>query len=194
MSDVSIALIAGLGNPGKSYAKTRHNVGFWFLEQLQRQFQIKFSLEKKFKAETGQLRFENRLVRVIAPSTYMNLSGQSIAPMVSFYRIDPAQLLVVHDELDLEPGMVRLKVGGGHGGHNGLRDICSRIGSSDFTRIRIGIGHPGPERDVSGYVLNRPPLTDRSRIEEAIDRALKVMPEVLSGDIQIAMKTLHTDS
>jgi PTH1 family peptidyl-tRNA hydrolase len=194
VTSTNIALIAGLGNPGKSYRETRHNVGFWLLERLRREFQINFSPEKKFKAETGQLNFNNRQVRVIAPSTFMNLSGQSIASMLSFYRIDPSQLLVIHDDLDLEPGSVRLKLGGGHGGHNGLRDICSRLGVSTFPRIRIGIGHPGANRDVSSYVLKRPSVADRSRIENAVERALNVMPEILWGDFQAAMNTLHTDN
>ena len=191
MNQTAIALIAGLGNPGKQYIETRHNVGFWFIERLQRQFQIHFNLEKKFKAETGTFLFDGRQIRVIVPNTFMNLSGQSVAPMSSFYRIATPNLLVIHDELDLPPGTVRVKVGGGHGGHNGLRDISSRIGSSEFVRLRIGIGHPGSARDVSNYVLKRPNRDDQTKIEDSITRAIGVLPDLLAGDFQKAMNSLH---
>ncbi len=194
MKESGIALIAGLGNPGDQYTATRHNVGFWFIEQLQREFQINFSLEKKFKAEIGHFIHNGNTIRVIAPNTFMNLSGESIAPMASFYRIEPANILVVHDELDLSPGSLRLKVGGGHGGHNGLRDIVSKLGTPDFLRLRIGIGHPGPNRDVSGYVLKRPLVSEQNTIESAIQRAINNLPDILSGDYQKAMNQLHTES
>ncbi len=193
MNQTGIALIAGLGNPGKQYIETRHNVGFWFIERLQRQYQIHFNLEKKFKAETGSFLFNGRQIRVIVPNTFMNLSGQSVAPMASFYRISTPSLLVVHDELDLPAGTVRIKVGGGHGGHNGVRDISSRIGSSDFVRLRIGIGHPGSERDVSNYVLKRPNRDDQAKIEDSIDRAIDIFPDLLAGDLQKAMNSLHAN-
>jgi PTH1 family peptidyl-tRNA hydrolase len=191
VNQTAIALIAGLGNPGKQYIETRHNVGFWFIERLQRQYQIHFSLEKKFKAETGTLLLDGRQIRVIVSNTFMNLSGQSVAPMASFYRIATPNLLVIHDELDLPAGTVRIKVGGGHGGHNGLRDISSRIGSSDFVRLRIGIGHPGSAQDVSGYVLKRPNRDDKAKIEDSIDRAIGIFPDLITGDIQKAMNSLH---
>ena len=193
MNQTDIALIAGLGNPGKQYIETRHNVGFWFVERLQRQFQIQFNLEKKFKAETGTFLFDGRHIRVIVPNTFMNLSGQSVAPMASFYRIPAQSLLVVHDELDLPAGTIRIKVGGGHGGHNGLRDISSRIGSSDFLRLRIGIGHPGTTKDVSSYVLKRPNRDDQAKIEDSIDLAIGVFPDLLSGNLQKAMNSLHSE-
>ena len=192
MSDNNIALIAGLGNPGNRYTETRHNVGFWFIERMQSTYSISFRQENKFKAETGHFTFDNRAVRVIAPETFMNLSGQSVAPMASFYRIEPAQILVVHDELDLQPGTIKLKVGGGHGGHNGLRDIASRLGSTNFIRLRIGIGHPGDSKRVSGYVLKRPTLTEQKLIEHSIDRAIEHLPDILSGDYQKVMNQLHT--
>ncbi len=194
MKPTGIALIAGLGNPGSQYAATRHNVGFWFMDRLQLRYPINFSSNKKFKAKTGEFRHQNEVVRAVAPSTFMNLSGESIAPMASFYRIEPEQILVIHDDLDFDPGVVRFKAGGGHGCHNGLRNIADRLGSGNFPRIRIGIGHPGIHRDVSNYVLTRPPLAEVRKIEDAIDRAVAVMPEVLAGNYQQAMNTLHRDS
>ena len=192
MNQPGIALIAGLGNPGNNYIATRHNVGFWFIERLQRDYSVNFGYEKKFKAETGRFDCNGRNVRIVVPNTYMNLSGQSVAPMAAFYRIDPSQLLVIHDELDLPPGRVRLKTGGGHGGHNGLRDITSRLGSANFLRMRIGIGHPGSNEDVSGFVLRKPPLSEQKLIEDAIDRTIDVLPDVISGDYQAAMLKLHS--
>lgn len=194
MSQTGIALIAGLGNPGNEYTITRHNVGFWFIERLQKEFHINFSLEKKFKAEVARFSYGDQQIRVVVPNTFMNLSGQSIAPLASFYRIEPHRILVVHDELDLPPGLARLKIGGGHGGHNGLRDIVSRLGSSDFLRLRIGIGHPGTGKDVSGYVLKRPMLTEQQAIESAIDETIRVLPDIFQGNYNKAMTALHTDT
>ena len=199
MEQAGIALIAGLGNPGNRYAATRHNVGFWLLERLQRTYPITFATEKKFKAQTGRFECNGRHVRIIAPDIFMNLSGQSIAPMASFYRIAPAQILVIHDELDLPPGSARLKIGGGHGGHNGLRDLVSKLGASDFLRMRIGIGHPGinlpgVNQDVSGYVLNKPPSSEQTLIEDAIDKAIGVLPDVVCGNYQKAMNQLHSEA
>ena len=189
-----ISLIAGLGNPGSQYTTTRHNVGFWFIEKLQKEYNIHFNFEKKFKAETGVFTYQGRNIRVVVPNTFMNLSGQSIAPLASFYRIDPEKILVVHDELDLAPGVARLKIGGGHGGHNGLRDIVSRLGSKEFLRLRIGIGHPGSAKAVSGYVLKKPTITEQRLIEQSLDEAIGVSSLILDGDYPIAMNKLHTES
>lgn len=203
MKQTGIALIAGLGNTGNQYSATRHNVGFWFLQHLQRQYPIQFTIEKKFKAETDLFTCNGRQVRLIAPRTFMNISGQSVAPMASFYRIEPPQILVIHDELDLQPGIARLKIGGGHGGHNGLRDIAAKLGSTDFLRIRIGIGHPntnentnkaGVNQDVSGYVLQKPRLNEQKLIEKAIDKAIRVLPDIVCGDYQKAMNALHGEA
>ena len=207
MEQAGIALIAGLGNPGNQYSATRHNVGFWFLQRLQHQYQLALTVEKKFKAETTLFECNGQRVRLIAPRTFMNLSGQSIAPMASFYRIKPAQILVIHDELDLPVGRVRLKSGGGHGGHNGLRDIIAKLGRADFLRMRIGIGHPntnetntnenvkaGTNHDVAGYVLQKPRLNEQKLIESAIDKAIGVLPDVVCGNLQKAMNTLHGDT
>ena len=192
MSDQSISLIAGLGNPGSQYAGTRHNAGFWFLGELQKKYSFSLSSEKKYKAETGHFNFQGRTVRVVAPATFMNLSGESVAPLANFYRIPAQQILVIHDELDMPPGTVKLKKGGGHGGHNGLRDISSKMGTLDFQRMRIGIGHPGNAKMVSGYVLKKPSEDDRYSILQAIDRGIDVMDQVLSGDFAAAMLKLHT--
>ena len=187
-----IALIAGLGNPGSRYAATRHNVGVHFIERLQVSLGFCLTGEKRFKAGVGSAHFDGRMVRIMVPATFMNLSGQAVAPVAAFYRIPARQILVIHDELDLVPGDVRLKVGGGHGGHNGLRDIVSRLGSSDFIRLRIGIGHPGTGRDVSGYVLNAPDANDRGLMEQAMARALEVLDEVVAGNFDAAMTRLHS--
>ncbi len=194
MAESGIALIVGLGNPGNRYAANRHNAGFHFLERLQflRGFQL--ANEKRFKAEVGGVVINSSTVRVMAPDTLMNLSGRAVAPMAAFYRIAPEQILVVHDELDLAPGCARLKMSGGHGGHNGLRDIIAALGSRDFLRLRIGIGHPGPNRDVSAYVLSRPNTHDKMLIEQAIERALEVLDEVVAGNIDAAMSRLHGKS
>ena len=164
------------------------------MERLQSGYQITFSTEKKFKAKTGQFRHRNEVVRAVTPCTFMNLSGESIASMASFYRIVPEQVLVIHDEVDFDPGVVRFKTGGGHGGHNGLRNIIARLGCGNFPRIRIGIGHPGSHRDVSNFVLTKPSLDEIRKIEDAIDRAIAAMPDILSGNYQQAMNTLHRNS
>jgi PTH1 family peptidyl-tRNA hydrolase len=192
MAQSGIALIAGLGNPGSQYAASRHNVGFWFIERLQHLKGFRLAGEKRFKSEVGSIDINGRMVRIMVPNTFMNLSGQALAPLASFYRIQPEQILVIHDELDLAPGTARLKVSGGHGGHNGLRDIVSRLGSQDFVRLRLGIGHPGPNRDVSSYVLGRPDAHDRILIEKAVDSSLEVLDDVVVGNLDKAMTKLHT--
>ena len=189
-----IALIAGLGNPGERYAATRHNAGFRFIERLQSSRGFPLAHEKRFKAECGSVTVNGTRVRVMAPDTLMNLSGQAVAPLSAFYRIPPEQILVVHDELDLAPGDARLKMSGGHGGHNGLRDIIARLGSRDFLRLRIGIGHPGPNRDVSAYVLSKPEAHDQPLIEKAMENSLEVLDLVIAGNFNAAMTQLHTES
>ncbi len=188
-----IALIAGLGNPGKRYAATRHNAGFQFIERLQHQAGFRLAGEKRFRAEVGGVVLNGRRVRVMAPDTFMNLSGQAVASLAAFYRIPPEQILVVHDDLDLAPGCARLKLSGGHGGHNGLRDIVKRLGSGDFPRLRLGIGHPGARRgrDVSAFVLAPPRADELLQMEEAMARALEVLDQVVVGDFAGAMNRLH---
>jgi PTH1 family peptidyl-tRNA hydrolase len=184
-----IDLIVGLGNPGSQYARTRHNVGFWLLDQLAASG-ADLRVESKFQAEVGTLKFGGRRVALLKPTTYMNLSGQAVGAYARYYKIQPAAILVVHDELDLAPGTVRLKRGGGHGGHNGLRDITAQIGA-EFLRLRLGIGHPGSADKVVEYVLGNPPTDDRLAIEDAIGRGLLVMPEIVAGQTDKIMNQLN---
>lgn len=188
-----IALIVGLGNPGKEYEATRHNAGFWFVDAIARQQQVSFKLEKKFHGHVARFKQAGQDVWLLKPETFMNLSGQAIQAVCQFYKIPLDQILVAHDELDLEPGVARLKKGGGHGGHNGLRDTMSRLGK-DFYRLRLGIGHPGHKEKVTGHVLNKVSSDDERAIEQAIDETLRVLPEIIGGDIAKAMNTLHTNT
>ena len=188
----SINLIVGLGNPGNEYVDTRHNAGFWFLDELAKSYQASFKVDKKFFGEVTRINIKGNDVWLLKPATFMNLSGQSLQALAQFYKIKSDQILVVHDELDLEPLTARLKKGGGHGGHNGLRDISSRMGK-DFWRLRLGIGHPGDRNKVTGYVLNKPSKDDRISIERAIDNALGVIDDIVAGDMQKAMNSLHSN-
>ncbi len=187
-----IRLIVGLGNPGADYVNTRHNAGFWFVDSLASQFSQNFRFEKRFNAEETRIRNNGDDFYLLKPLTFMNRSGQSVAAMIRYYKLKPAQILVVHDELDLEPGDNRLKLGGGHGGHNGLRDIIAHLGERDFFRLRVGIGHPGDRNQVVNYVLHKPSLPDLDAIEAASQRTLEVMPLVFEGRIDKAMQALHT--
>jgi PTH1 family peptidyl-tRNA hydrolase len=184
-----ISRIVGLGNPGAQYVRTRHNVGFWLLDQLA-DSSTGLRVEPKFQAELGQLSLGGRKLTVLKPTTYMNLSGQAVGAYARYFRLDPAAILVVHDELDLPPGTVRLKRGGGHGGHNGLRDITSQLGS-EFLRMRIGIGHPGSADKVVDYVLGNPSVDDRIEIEQAIARGIEVLPAIVTGQADKIMNQLN---
>ena len=184
-----IDLIVGLGNPGSQYARTRHNVGFWLLDRLA-ETGADLRTEPKFQAELGHLRIGGRRVALLKPTTFMNLSGQAVGAYARYYKIQPAAILVVHDELDLAPGTVRLKRDGGHGGHNGLRDIAAQIGTG-FLRLRLGIGHPGSADKVVEYVLGNPPTDDRLAIEDAIGRGLDVLPEIVAGQTDKIMNQLN---
>lgn len=190
---MAIQLIAGLGNPGRDYEDTRHNAGAWFVEELARQSGVSLSAEARFNGRTARVRIGSSEVRLLIPSTFMNLSGQSVGAMANFFKIPLDELLIAHDELDIEPGSARLKTGGGIGGHNGLRDIIKSLGNQkDFHRLRIGIGHPGHASKVTGYVLSKPGSDDRERIEASIDEALRVLPDVIAGDMAKAMNRLHS--
>lgn len=188
---VQFQLVAGLGNPGPDYARTRHNAGFWFVDELARVLGASFSLDKRYHAAIAQATVEGRRVHLVKPMNFMNNSGQGLAAVAKFYKIDPARILVAHDELDLDPGMIRVKRGGGHGGHNGLRDIVPRLGSSDFWRLRVGIGHPGHKNAVSGYVLKRPSADDQRFIEDAIDVAIRESSALIDGDVNVATKAIN---
>ena len=186
-----ISLIVGLGNPGEKYRATRHNAGCWLMARLLQRYGGELRPENRFKGEAGTVVIDEQQVRLLVPGTFMNLSGESVAPFAGYFRIPPEQILVVHDELDLPPGTVRLKLGGGHGGHNGLRDVAARLGSRDFARLRIGIGRPPESRDVVAFVLRPPPESERVRIDESIERALGELPAIVMGDFQGAMNRLH---
>ena len=188
-----IKLIVGLGNPGSQYANTRHNAGQDLVERLATQHSVSLSSDSKFFGDCGRVFIGSRDVRLLVPTTFMNRSGQAVAALANFYRIEAEEILVVHDELDLPPGVARLKQGGGHGGHNGLRDIISAMGNNkEFQRLRIGIGHPGNAKQVSGYVLKKASGDDAIGIDHSIDQSIKVLPALLAGDLAGAMQELHS--
>lgn len=189
----AIQLIVGLGNPGPEYEQSRHNAGALFVERLARQQGVSLSADRKYFGLVGKFSHQGRDVRLLIPTTYMNRSGQSVAALANFFRIPPAAILVAHDELDMPPGTAKLKVGGGHGGHNGLRDIIAQLGNQNsFHRLRLGIGHPGDKNLVSGFVLGRAPRSEQEKLEASIDFALDVLPEMLAGDWTKAMHKLHS--
>jgi PTH1 family peptidyl-tRNA hydrolase len=188
-----IRLVVGLGNPGREHEATRHNAGFWFVDTLAARLGAAFAVERKFSGHMARAAGELRLLK---PTTFMNLSGRAVAAMTNFYAIAPAEMLVVHDELDLLAGQVKMKFGGGNAGHNGLRDITAQLGTPEFWRLRLGIGHPRdsaiPQQDVVDYVLQPPRSAERSSILDAIDLALDAWPAIAAGDFERAMTTLHT--
>lgn len=182
-------LIVGLGNPGAEYDDTRHNAGFWLCERLAAKLGADLKRESRFHGLAGRTRDQ---VWLLLPQTFMNRSGQAVAALARFYRIAPDEMLVLHDELDLAPGALRLKFGGGLGGHNGLKDIAAHLGTQDFWRLRIGIGHPGDRNEVVDYVLKRPRAEERRLIDESLDRALDAWPMLAGGDYAVAMQKINT--
>jgi peptidyl-tRNA hydrolase, PTH1 family len=191
-----IKLVVGLGNPGPEYEKTRHNAGFWFAEDIAHEIGGVLTFEKKFSALVARGVGALADVRVVLPQTYMNLSGTSVAAIAKFYEIPAEAILVAHDELDLDAGDIKLKFGGGHAGHNGLRDIHAKLGSPNYWRLRIGVGHPrdsaSPQKQVVDWVLERPRREEQSAIEEAIERALAIWQLMAKGDNDVAGQQLHT--
>ena len=187
-----IQLIAGLGNPGPEYAATRHNAGFWWLETLAHQWGVQLARSRDFHGFTGSSQQQGHKVWLLQPSIFMNRSGQSVAALARFYKIPPENILVVHDELDLDPGQVKLKQGGGHAGHNGLRDIDAQLGSKNYWRLRLGIGHPGNKPEVVNWVLKKPSPEHRIAIEQAIDRGLRAVPDMLAGEMEKAMRMINS--
>lgn len=183
-------LIVGLGNPGTEYAETRHNAGFWLCERLARELGVNLSRESRFHGLAGQARAES--LWLLLPQTFMNRCGQSVRALTQFYRIEPAEMLVLHDELDLPPGQMRLKFGGGLGGHNGLKDITAHLGTQDYWRLRIGIGHPGDKNAVVDYVLKAPRKEERSEIDAALDRALLAWPVLAKGEFNAATQRINS--
>ncbi|MBB4867105.1 aminoacyl-tRNA hydrolase [Pseudomonas sp. BGr12] len=189
----AVQLIVGLGNPGPEYDQTRHNAGALFVERLADAQRANLSLDKKYFGLVGKFSHKGRDVRLLIPTTYMNRSGQAVAALAGFFRIPVEAILVAHDELDMPPGVAKLKKGGGHGGHNGLRDIIAQLGNQNgFHRLRLGIGHPGHSSLVSGFVLGRAPRSEQELLDTSIDSALGVLPEMLDGDWTRAMQKLHS--
>ena len=186
----NLSLIVGLGNPGSEYAQTRHNAGSWFVERLAEQYGIALKADPKYKGISGRGKIEGQDVRLLLPTTFMNLSGQSVVPFAKFYQIAPEAMLIAHDELDMDPGVIRLKTGGGHGGHNGLRDIVPHTGPN-FHRLRVGIGHPGSKERVSGHVLSKAPSSEQKLMDDALHHALSRIKLLVNGEIQQAMNQIN---
>ncbi|NEV62989.1 aminoacyl-tRNA hydrolase [Thiorhodococcus minor] len=192
MAEAGIRLVVGLGNPGEQYEQTRHNVGFWLVDAIAASCHQSFRSESKFHGDLCRVTVGRADLRLLKPSTYMNRSGRAIAAVARYFDIPPEEILVAHDELDLPVGSVRLKQGGGHAGHNGLRDTIAALGSRDFWRLRIGIAHPGDKTLVTGYVLGRPSKEDDGLIRNALDDAERTLPDLIAGQFQLAMNRLHS--
>lgn len=189
----AVKLIVGLGNPGPEYEQTRHNAGALFVERLAAREGASLSPDRKYFGLVGKFRHQGEDIRLLIPTTFMNRSGQAVAALAGFFRIAPDAILVAHDELDMPPGVAKLKQGGGHGGHNGLRDIIACLGNQNgFHRLRLGIGHPGDASRVTGHVLGRAPRSEQDKIDASIDFALDVVPDILAGDWTRAMQRLHS--
>ncbi|MBB1268959.1 aminoacyl-tRNA hydrolase [Shewanella sp. SR44-3] len=189
----NIKLIVGLANPGAEYAQTRHNAGAWYVHELARVCNVTLVPESKYYGLAARATLHGRDVRLLIPATFMNLSGKSVAALANFFRILPEEILVAHDELDMEPGVAKFKLGGGHGGHNGLKDIIAQMGNDKgFHRLRIGIGHPGDKNKVSGYVLGKAPASEQEKIDAAIDEAVRATEILFKQDMVKAMNRLHS--
>ena len=186
-----IRLLVGLGNPGPEYEATRHNAGFWWIDTVARRLGAHLSADKAYHGLVARVNRPAGPIWLIEPQTYMNLSGKSVAPLARFFRIAPEEILVVHDELDVLPGQMKLKQGGSAAGHNGLKDIQAQLGSPAFWRLRLGIGHPGDRAEVAGYVLRKPPASERELIEGCIDRSMEALDLLLAGDMAKATALLH---
>ncbi|MDP3087036.1 MAG: aminoacyl-tRNA hydrolase [Methylotenera sp.] len=186
-----IKLLVGLGNPGDKYAATRHNAGFWWIDEVAAQTNSKLALDSKFFGFSGKLNSKAE-TWLLKPTTFMNASGKAVAALANYYKITPAEILVIHDELDLPAGSIKLKVGGGHGGHNGLKDIEAALGTKDFWRLRVGIGHPGDRNEVINFVLKPPTKDEQAAIDERIYESTKLIGLLLSGEFENVMLKLHT--
>ena len=187
-----IRLFVGLGNPGPDYEDTRHNAGFWWIEALARELKTTLTLDKSYHAMVARVSVQGQSVWLLKPMTFMNLSGKSLAALANFFKIPPQDILVAHDELDIAPGEAKLKLGGSHAGHNGLRDIHAQLGTDQYWRLRLGVGHPGNKAEVINWVLKKPSPDHRIAIEQTIDRALKALPQFLAGDMDQATRLVHT--
>ena len=189
---VGLRLIVGLGNPGTEYLRTRHNAGFWFIDALAQRLGARFGNDSKLHGETAKASLDGMPLWLFKPTTFMNKSGIAVASALRYYKIEPQEMLVAHDDLDLLPGPARIKFDGGHGGQNGLRDIFSHLGDGKFHRLRLGIGHPGHRDKVSPWVVGRPGVADENAIVDAVAAALDVLPLAVNGEFEKAMKLLHT--
>lgn len=188
----TIKLIVGLANPGAEYAETRHNVGAWYVDQLAERFNQSLKNEAKFFGYTSRININGQDIRLLVPTTFMNLSGKAVQAIATFYQIQPAEILVAHDELDLNPGVAKFKFGGSHGGHNGLKDIINKLGNNaNFYRLRIGIGHPGDKNKVVGFVLNKPSKPEQELINQTIDEGICCTEILIKNDVEAAMNRLH---
>ena len=192
MPEHGLKLVVGLGNPGPQYACTRHNAGFWLVEALALRYGSIFRLEPKFRGELCRIQVSSQVIWLFKPLTFMNRVGLPVISLAGFYKILPSNMLIAHDDLDLPPGTVRLKRSGGHGGHNGLRDLIRHLGVNNFLRLRLGIGHPGNSRDVTDYVLRRASEADQQLIECAVDDAVREFPLLVEGQLEKAMHALHS--
>ena len=186
-----IRLIAGLGNPGPEYEATRHNAGFWFVDAVARQAKVMLVPERSYFGLAAKMSTAQGPVWLLEPMTYMNVSGKSVAALARFFKIAPDEILVVHDELDLMPGQAKLKLGGSHAGHNGLKDIHAQLGTADYWRLRLGIGHPGVKAEVINYVLRKPSAEHRDAIDKSIDESLRALDLILAGEMERAMMKVH---
>ena len=187
-----IKLFVGLGNPGPDYAATRHNAGFWWIDELARELKVSLSMDKSCHGYAARTTVGGQTIWLLQPQTFMNLSGKSVASLAKFFKIAPEEILVVHDELDIAPGQMKVKFGGSHAGHNGVRDIHAQLGSADYWRLRIGVGHPGVKSEVINWVLKKPSLDNRIAIDQAITRSLKAVPDMISGDMDKTTMLIHT--
>ena len=189
-----IKLFVGLGNPGPEYNNTRHNAGFWWIDALARELKVSLSYERSYFGLMARTTVKGETIWLLEPQTFMNASGKSVGALAKFFKIKPEEILVAHDELDIVPGQVKLKRGGSHAGHNGLRDIHAQLGSDDYWRLRIGVGHPGVKSEVIHWVLKKPSPDHREAIDACISRSLKALPELLSGDVSKATMLIHTST
>jgi len=187
-----IKLLVGLGNPGPEYRLTRHNAGFWWLDAAAQALKADLVMDKRYHGLAASVCINGQTIWLLKPQTFMNLSGKSVAALAHFFKIEPCEILVAHDEIDIVPGEAKLKRGGSHAGHNGLRDIHAQLGSDDYWRLRLGVGHPGSKAEVINWVLKTPALDERIGIEQAIDRALKALPCLLNGEMDKATMLIHT--
>lgn len=187
-----IRLFVGLGNPGPDYDATRHNAGFWWIDAVAKALNVTLTMDKSYHGMVARTVVNGQTVWLLKPQTFMNLSGKSVAALANFFKISPQEMLVAHDELDIAPGEAKLKLGGSHAGHNGLRDIHAQFGTDQYWRLRLGIGHPGNKAEVVHWVLKKPSPDHHIAIDQSIDRALKALPQLLSGDMEQATRLIHT--